>query len=385
VTRLLAILFLFISPFVSHAREWTDADAKHHVEAELVDFQGGVAYLKKDSGHIVAVPLRKLGATDKAFVESSSPEYKAIRGFVVGVTDGDTLTVLSEQVPIKIRLASIDAPESHQDFGTRSKQSLSEKTFHKTVVVEWREKDRYGRTVGQVFVDGRWINKEMVHEGMAWHYRKYSKSEVLAQDEKDARKAKRGLWAADDPVEPWVFRKPKTNETSPADVPSQRLVADDASTDPKADDRRPDPPQPPKKQPKARAPPKTVTDDPATTDATEPTVYITNSGTKYHSAGCRYLRSSSVPMKLSDASRGHSPCSACHPPTTSSAHGSGTSISPFATSSSGGTSSGMADRNPYSEQVTGSTATGIPTYTGPRGGQYHYSKSGNKVYERHKR
>lgn len=48
-------------------------------------------------------------------------------------------------------------------------------------------------------------------------------------------------------------------------------------------------------------------------------------------------------------------------------------------------SSSYVDRNPNGETVTGHTATGIPTFTGSRGGQYHYSKSGNKVYERHKK
>jgi endonuclease YncB( thermonuclease family) len=385
VTRLLAILFLFASPIVSHAREWIDADAKHHVEAELVDFQGGLAYLKKDSGHIVAVPLRKLSSTDRSFVESSSPEVKAIRGFVVGVTDGDTLTVLSAQVPIKIRLASIDAPESHQDFGTRSKQALSEKAFHKAVVIEWREKDRYGRTVGQVFVDGRWINREMVDDGWAWHYRKYSKSEVLAYAESEAKAAKRGLWAADDPIEPWVFRRPRTKGTPAAGAPTTGLAADDTDSEPAVDDPAGEPPQPTKKRPSARGPPKSFADDPPKTDTADATVYVTSSGSKYHSAGCRYLRSSSIPMKLDDAAKGHSPCSACHPPVANANRGSTTSSSPFARSSSSGASAGAVDRNPYGEQATGSTATGIPTYTGPRGGQYHYSSSGKKVYERHKR
>lgn len=118
-------------------------------------------------------------------------------------------------------------------------------------------------------------------------------------------------------------------------------------------------------------------------------VYVTNSGTKYHSEGCRYLSKSNIPMPLSQAIGQYSPCSVCHPPisadsTSPQRNTSATRTHSHSTPPPTSLGSEFVDRNPYSESVTGQTATGIPTYTGPRGGQYHYSKSGKKVYEKKK-
>jgi len=111
-----------------------------------------------------------------------NPAAKILDGKTVGVSDGDTVTVLdATNTQHKIRLEAIDAPESHQPFGTKSKQALSDKVFGKTVRVEWTEKDKYRRTLGHIFIDDRWINKEMVEEGWAWHYKQYSDDEDLAK------------------------------------------------------------------------------------------------------------------------------------------------------------------------------------------------------------
>ena len=131
-----------------------------------------------------------------------------IRGKVVSIADGDTITVLdAAKVQHKIRLQGIDAPEKKQAFGTKSKESLSEKVGEKEVVVTWKEKDRYGRILGEVMLGNRHINLEMVQDGMAWHYKQYSKSKELAETEEAARKAKKGLWVAKEPVPPWDYRK----------------------------------------------------------------------------------------------------------------------------------------------------------------------------------
>jgi len=120
---------------------------------------------------------------------------KTVSGEVVGIADGDTLTILVEQTQYRVRLFGSDAPEKGQAFGTRSRQALSEKVFGKTVEVVSHGPDRYGRTIGETRLDGRDINLEMVREGWAWHYKRYSKSKALAGAEKQARKAKAGLWA----------------------------------------------------------------------------------------------------------------------------------------------------------------------------------------------
>jgi endonuclease YncB( thermonuclease family) len=131
-----------------------------------------------------------------------------LRGKVVSIADGDTITVLDvDKVQHKIRLQGIDAPEKKQAFGTKSQELLTEKIAGHDVVIEWKDKDRYGRILGEVMLGRRHINLEMVQEGMAWHYVQYSKSKELASAEQNARQGNRGVWADKDPIPPWEFRK----------------------------------------------------------------------------------------------------------------------------------------------------------------------------------
>ncbi len=140
-----------------------------------------------------------------------------ITGRVVGVADGDTITVLdADKVQHKIRLSGIDAPEKKQPFGNRSKESLSDLAFDKTVDVETSKRDRYGRQIGKVLVNGRDVNLVQVERGMAWFYRQYQRDQSpndrrLYEAAEDAARAdKRGLWRDDAPVPPWEFRRNKT-------------------------------------------------------------------------------------------------------------------------------------------------------------------------------
>ena len=127
---------------------------------------------------------------------------------VVSVHDGDTITGLDEsKTQYKIRLDAIDAPELGQPFGQASKKALSEKVFGKDVVVIVKTKDKYGRTVGHILIDGRDVNLMMLEEGMAWHYKHYDRNARLARAEDEARAAKKGLWSDGDPVPPWEWRK----------------------------------------------------------------------------------------------------------------------------------------------------------------------------------
>lgn len=127
---------------------------------------------------------------------------------VVGVADGDTLTVLnSERQEIKIRLTEIDAPEKHQPFGTRSKQSLSDLCFGKQAEIVSKAKERYGRTVARVKCAGLDANTEQVKRGMAWVYVRYVTDQNLYVMQQEAKAAKRGLWADTSPTPPWEFRK----------------------------------------------------------------------------------------------------------------------------------------------------------------------------------
>ena len=104
-----------------------------------------------------------------------------LSGRVVAVHDGDTITVLdTNRTQHKIRLAGIDAPELGQAFGNPSKQNLSKWVYNRQVIVDWKKRDRYGRTVGVVLVDSHDVNLEQVRAGMAWWYRQYVREQSPA-------------------------------------------------------------------------------------------------------------------------------------------------------------------------------------------------------------
>lgn len=136
-----------------------------------------------------------------------------ISGRVVGVSDGDTLTVLVGVQQYRVRLQGIDAPESGQAFGSVSKQGLSSLAFGRSVQVEFREQDRYGRILGVVYVDGQDINLAMIKHGLAWHYKHYQrdqspdKRQTYAAAEKGAQIAQIGVWRDPSPTPPWDFRR----------------------------------------------------------------------------------------------------------------------------------------------------------------------------------
>jgi endonuclease YncB( thermonuclease family) len=136
-----------------------------------------------------------------------------LTGRIVAVADGDTVTLLDDSnTQHKIRLAGIDAPEKKQDFGMRAKQSLSELVFDKQVQVETDKKDRYGRQVGKIWINGQDANLEQVSRGFAWHYKQYAREQstndrkLYDYAQKDASAARRGLWVSATPTPPWEFR-----------------------------------------------------------------------------------------------------------------------------------------------------------------------------------
>jgi endonuclease YncB( thermonuclease family) len=132
----------------------------------------------------------------------------SITGKIVGVSDGDTVTLLTdENEQIKIRLAAIDCPEKKQDFGNKAKQFTSDFCFGKKVKVLTTGTDRNRRVIGFVYVKGRCLNKELLKAGLAWHYKKYNNDDEYAYLENEARANKIGLWSMKNPVAPWLFRK----------------------------------------------------------------------------------------------------------------------------------------------------------------------------------
>jgi endonuclease YncB( thermonuclease family) len=135
-------------------------------------------------------------------------------GTVVGVADGDTLTLLdAEKTTHRIRLDGIDAPEKAQPWGERSRQSLSSLAYGRAARAECPKTDRYGRAVCVVTVEGVDVGLEQLRRGLAWHYRKYAHEQPVdvrtryRAAEEIARAAGLGLWAGPTPVPPWEFRR----------------------------------------------------------------------------------------------------------------------------------------------------------------------------------
>lgn len=142
---------------------------------------------------------------------------------VVGITDGDSLTVLDEHnQQHRVRLAEIDAPERGQPWGGRSRQHLSALVFGKTVSVQQTDTDRYGRVIARVFVEGQDVNRTMVEQGAAWAYREYLTDETLIATEARARRWRVGLWSMSDTqtVAPWLWRRGERVGTGAVGAPA---------------------------------------------------------------------------------------------------------------------------------------------------------------------
>ena len=144
-------------------------------------------------------------------------------GKVVQVSDGDTINIRTDSETIRIRLASIDAPEtSHgsdqpgQPFGEASRKFLAGLVAGKTIQAQCFEKDRFGRHICDVPVENTTANRLLVKNGMAWANQqgkgKYLRDPSLPELEKQARAARLGLWAEPGAVAPWVWRHDCWNE-----------------------------------------------------------------------------------------------------------------------------------------------------------------------------
>ena len=159
------------------------------------------------------------------------PAQADFTGKVIGVSDGDTLTVLTDQLlQVKVRLSGIDAPEKAQPFGRLAKENLSDLVYGKPVLIQDRKIDRYGRTIGLVLVSmpsckGECpkvldISLEQIKQGLGWHYKAYQREQpasersAYAQAEIDAQTARKGLWRDPEAVAPWEWRSSKRSQSS---------------------------------------------------------------------------------------------------------------------------------------------------------------------------
>lgn len=128
---------------------------------------------------------------------------------VVGISDGDTITVLLDgNIQQKLRLAEVDCPEKRQPFGKNAKQFTSDKVFGKQIIFTETNRDRYGRSVAKVYYDnGKYLSAEIIKAGYGWWYYAYSKNIDLGKMQDTAKIKKRGLWQDKKAVSPWDFRK----------------------------------------------------------------------------------------------------------------------------------------------------------------------------------
>ena len=110
-------------------------------------------------------------------------------GKVIGIKDGDTVVVLdSLNYQTTLRLAEVDCPEKSQPFGTKAKQFTSDQIYRKEIKYVVTDIDRYGRSIAMIYYDdNKYLSAELIKIGLAWHYKRYSISEELANFENSAR------------------------------------------------------------------------------------------------------------------------------------------------------------------------------------------------------
>lgn len=140
----------------------------------------------------------------------ASAQPTVIRGKVVKVVDGDSIHVRANGVNYKLRLAEIDCPERGQPYGNAAKRFVLNAVGGEQVIVEIKTKDRYGRHVSAVTTpNSRSLGRELVRNGLAWWYRRYSSDSSLGELERQARNKRIGLWQEPNPMAPWEWRRTK--------------------------------------------------------------------------------------------------------------------------------------------------------------------------------
>lgn len=269
---------------VRQSRTWADITGKFKVDAYLVSKNKLDVELERvDNGKRVNIPVAKLSSDDRKWLreyerQSKATETKQINpsasllvGKVVRVMDGDTLLLVDGAgKETTIRFNGIDAPEKDQRFGRESGEWLGDQIGQQSIRAEVTDKDRYGRSLADVYVGDRWLNHELVLAGLAWHYVQYSDDVRLATAQNEARSKRLGLWQDARKVAPWDWRNGQRVETAlPANVPSTR--------------------------------------------ETDTIVYISPTGTKYHREHCRTVKGEHTAMPLSRAASAYEPCGVCKP------------------------------------------------------------------------
>lgn len=281
--------------FSESMRVWKDATGKHQTRAQFVNAAGGKVQLRRQQDEkLVVVEIDRLSKADQVHVQQlTEPRIDAasrvILGKVVRIVDGDLLRVANSLINVKtVRLDRVDAPEKGQPYNRQAK-NLLEKLVGTEVRVEYRSEDRYERVVGMVYSENRWLNFEIVAEGLAWHAQgketephdpnatplnspsttEASESAIvdglLEQAQKHAQSEKLNIWSKEQPIAPWEWQ--------------QRLAMSKNQNG---------------RQQIAF-------------------VFVTPTGKHYHNAGCRHVGASSIRIPITRAA-GYQACKHCNPP-----------------------------------------------------------------------
>ena len=142
-----------------------------------------------------------------SLVASVLGAYNSIEN--IRIVDGDTIKGIVDGKEITVRLVEIDAPEMDQPFGVESKKFLKNLIEDKKVTLISEGKDRYDRTLGELFVNKNNINETMVKSGFAWVYDRYVKNLLLYSYQDEAKSKNLGIWQSENPIAPWVWRRKK--------------------------------------------------------------------------------------------------------------------------------------------------------------------------------
>lgn len=135
---------------------------------------------------------------------------------VTKIIDGDSIKVRgADGKEYEVQIEGIDAPELKQEYGKESTEALKKMLFDSDVRVSWKKKDNFERLLAQVYRGEKHINAEMIRSGNAWHFKRYNQSQALADLELEAKKEKRGLWKAENPIAPWDYRKENRSPDKP--------------------------------------------------------------------------------------------------------------------------------------------------------------------------
>ena len=200
LTAALALAVVGADSLAAKFYQWTDGAGRTHFSDRLPPASARDIQTR-DS----------LRTTPRGTPTAANDQSWELRGEISRVRDGDSLDVSVGGATLQLRLHGIDAPEHKQAYGEASKQALTRLAKGKPVRLHVKDTDRYGRNVArvQVLASGAWLdlNREMVRQGHAWVYRQFADDPQLDLLERQARLARRGLWADLRPMPPWEWRR----------------------------------------------------------------------------------------------------------------------------------------------------------------------------------